>query len=60
MRGFYREKQNKLQIPNFESRTVASVCMPKSHIEKVEGLSHVELVHGVDNDGGSCQEGEQE
>lgn len=36
-----------------------SVCMHKSHIEIVDGLSHVELVYGADHDGGSREEGEQ-
>lgn len=34
--------------------------MSKSHIEIVDGPSHVELVYGVDNDGGSRDEGEKE
>lgn len=33
---------------------------PKSYIESVEGLGHVELVYGVHDDGGSGEEGEQE
>ncbi len=36
------------------------ICMCESHIEIVDGLSHVELVYGADNDGGSGEEGEQE
>lgn len=32
----------------------------KSHIEIVDGLCHIELVHGVDNDGWSCEECEQQ
>lgn len=39
--------------------TSTSVCMCKSHIEIVDGLRHVELVYGVDDDGGSREEGEQ-
>lgn len=31
-----------------------------AHIEIVDRLRHVELVHGVDDDGGSREEGEQE
>lgn len=34
--------------------------MCKSYIEIVDGLSHVELVYGADDDGGSREEGEQE
>lgn len=34
--------------------------MSKSHIEIADGLSHVELVYGADNDGGGRKEGEQE
>lgn len=37
-----------------------SIWMSKSHIEIVDGPSHVELVYDVDNDGGSRKEGEQE
>lgn len=37
-----------------------SVCVCKSYIEILDGLSHVELVYGVDNDGGSREEGEQD
>lgn len=40
--------------------TSMCVCMWKSHIEIVDGFSHVELVYGADNDGGSREEGEQE
>lgn len=40
--------------------TSVCVCMCKSHVEIVDGLSHVELIHGVDNDGGSGEEGEQQ
>lgn len=36
------------------------VCMCKSHVEGVDGLRHVELIHVVDNDGGSGEEGEQQ
>lgn len=34
--------------------------MCRTHIEIVDGHRHVELVHGADDDGGSCEEGEQE
>lgn len=31
-----------------------------THIEIVDGFGHVELVEGVNNDGGSGQEGKQQ
>lgn len=34
--------------------------MCTSHVEIVDGLGHIELVHGVDDDAGSREEGEQE
>lgn len=40
--------------------TYISSCMCKTHIEVVDGPCHVELIHGVDNDGGSGEEGEQQ
>lgn len=36
------------------------MCLHVSHIEIVDGHSHVPLIHGVDNDGGSREEGEQD
>lgn len=45
-----------------EKRIVKSLrcACTESHIEIVDGLCHVELVHCADNDGGSCEESEQE
>lgn len=34
--------------------------MFETHIKVVDGFGHVELVDGVNNDGGSGQEGKQE
>lgn len=36
------------------------VCTCKSHIERGDGLSHIELIHVVDNDGRSGEESEQQ
>lgn len=31
-----------------------------AHVEILDGPCHVELVYGADDDGGSCEEGQQE
>lgn len=33
--------------------------MCNSHIEILDGLSHIDFIYGVDNDGGRCEKGEQ-
>lgn len=34
--------------------------MFQTHIKVVDGLSHIEPVYGVNDDGGSCQESEDD
>lgn len=40
--------------------TCICVCVCKPHVEIVDGFSHVEFIYGVNNDGGSGEEGEQQ